>query len=217
MPEKRFIPPRTRRSGVRDARLIIIAAEGLNTEKKYFSDLRATYLNPRIHLEILERLSSASDPARVIRLLDSFRKKYKVQPGYDQLWLVIDVDRWGEGKLAEIARLCQQKDYDLAVSNPCFEVWLLLHLKAPQEYSPAALAELYENRKTGNRTRLDAELLSLLGTYNKSNLNTAPFLPNVAFAIARAKSLDTHPEYRWPITLGTRVYLLAEAITGGAA
>jgi len=43
MPLKRFIPP-TRRSGNRDAKLIIIAAEGTNTEKKYFDDLVDAYV-----------------------------------------------------------------------------------------------------------------------------------------------------------------------------
>jgi hypothetical protein len=217
MPEKRFIPPHTRRSGVRDARLIVIAAEGTNTEKQYFDALRAKYRNTRIHPESIARKTTASDPAHVMKGLDDFRKQYRLRSGCDELWLVIDRDKWHKQNLSDIAAQCQQKSYFLAVSNPCFEVWLLLHIKELEEYSPEIIAELLANRKTGKRTRLEIELLSLLGAYNKSNLNTAPFLPNVAIAIARARSLDTHPEYRWPITLGTRVYLLAEAITGGAA
>jgi hypothetical protein len=212
MPEKRFIPPHTRRSGVRDARLIIIASEGTNTEKQYFDALQARYRNTRIHPESIERRTTASDPAHVMKGLDDFRKEYKIRPGDDELWLVIDVDRWGEAKLAEVARKCQQKGYELAVSNPCFEVWLLLHIKALHEYPPEKLVELYANRKVGGRTCLEAELLNLLGAYNKFNLDPAPFIPHVAIAIERARGLDIHPEHRWPNHLGTRVYLLAQKI-----
>lgn len=128
-------------------------------------------------------------------------------------WLVIDVDRWGDAKLAEIAQECHQKNYKLAVSNPCFELWLLLHLKSLNEYSEDVLEEFRENPKiTQNRSRLDIELLEILGEYNKSNLVEKHFLPFVEQAIQRARDLDVNPSARWPNDLGSRVYLLAEKI-----
>ncbi len=60
MPLKRFIPPTARRSGNRDAKLIIIAAEGTNTEKKYFDDLVDAYVAPNIHVEVLDRIDAGS-------------------------------------------------------------------------------------------------------------------------------------------------------------
>jgi hypothetical protein len=41
---------------------------------------------------------------------------------------------------------------------------------------------------------------------------TAQFLPFVNKAVARARKLDIHPEQRWSLQLGTRIYLLAEKI-----
>ncbi len=48
----------------------------------------------------------------------------------DQVWLVMDVDRWTHSHLKDIAELCQQQKntfWKTAISNPCFEIWLLLH------------------------------------------------------------------------------------------
>lgn len=212
MPEKRFIPPRTRRSGCRDAKLIIIAAEGQKTEKEYFEAVAEKYYNPRIHVKVLERKHSASDPKHVLEQLNHFRSEYAIQREYDELWLVIDIDRWGAKKLSEVAELCSQKDYRLAVSNPCFELWLLLHLKSLDAYDQKTLDEFRVNKGNKNRTQLELELVKLLANYNKQNPDITPFLPYVEVAINRAKKLDTHPEERWPNDLGSRIYLIAEKI-----
>lgn len=213
MIQKRIFSPRERKSAVRDARLIIIATEGEQTEKKYFYDLARFYHNPKIHVEILDRFTNASSPEKIVELLDKFRQKY-YQDEDDELWLVIDVDQWGEKKLAGVARGCQQKNYLLAVSNPCFELWLLLHIKSLDEYSNDILNEFRENKKTNNRSRLETELLDLLGSYNKRKIDTGKFFPTIELAIQRAKSLDRQPDHRWPNDLGSRVYRLVESIIG---
>ncbi|HLF87980.1 MAG TPA: RloB family protein [Anaerolineales bacterium] len=214
MPSKRFVP-RTRRSGYRNPKLIIIASEGTHTEKKYFEDLAVSYAIPNLHVEVLDRLDSGSDPESVLKALDKFRSQYSLRLNYDELWLVIDVDRWPIKKLSEVSSLCAQKNYGYAVSNPCFELWLLLHLKALDEYPEEILQEFRENRRPNAkhaRTRMELELVTVLGSYSKSNPDTGQLLGNVPIAIERARALDINPEYRWPNDLGTRVYLIAEKI-----
>lgn len=211
---KREFKPRIRGSGFRDARLIVIASEGLHTENKYFRDLASKeyFPNPKVHVEVLPRKETASSPNKVIQQLDQFRREYKLKR-QDELWMVIDFDKWGGKALSEIAAICTTKNYRLAVSNPCFELWLLLHLKSLDEYPQTIINEFLDNPKVSRkRCRLDEELLTLLGSYNKSNPDTSQFLPNVELAIQRAKCIDKHPEHRWPNSLGTRVYLLAENI-----
>jgi hypothetical protein len=202
----------TRKSGLRDARLIVIAAEGEKTEKVYFLGLKEYYANPRIHVEVLEHVESASEPARILRLLDQFKQNYRLRRDYDELWLVIDVDRWREQKLSIVSQQCFQKGYKLAVSNPSFEIWLLLHIRALDAYSADILAEFLANQKVGNRTRLEQELLNELGHYNKTNLDMNFFCQQVYNAVENAQKADVHPEDRWPNSLGTRVYLLAQEI-----
>ncbi|MBN1487000.1 MAG: RloB domain-containing protein [Anaerolineae bacterium] len=219
MPGKREFRPRIRTSGIKDYRLIIIATEGTCTEKKYFEDMisKEYYFNPRVHIEVLERKEenkSKSSPEYVMQRLDEFRKEYSLKKD-DQLWMVIDLDQWGEQKLSLIATQCNQKNYQMAVSNPCFEVWLLLHIKAPEDYTTKELAVLERNEHSRkDRTRIEKELVKVLGSYNKRDPDTAMFLPYIHIAIDRAKSLDNHPEHRWPNSFGTRVYLLVESILG---
>jgi hypothetical protein len=193
--------------------LIIIATEGTHTEPTYFRDMTSSryFYNSRIHVEVLEREGTASAPEYVMKMLDQFCDRYQYEEGLDELWLVVDTDRWGDKKLADVATKCLQKGYEMAVSNPCFELWLLLHLKSLREYSPEILDEFRANSRIGNRTRLASELVNLLGEFSKSSLKTEYFLPHVEDAIARARALD-NPELRWPNDLGTRVYLLAEKI-----
>ncbi|OQA21093.1 MAG: hypothetical protein BWY63_01378 [Chloroflexi bacterium ADurb.Bin360] len=213
MPEKRHFKTRKRVSGVRDPKLIIIAAEGARTERTYFEDMASPgyFYNPRIHVEVLERDATHSAPEAVLQSLDEFYRQYQLKE-QDELWLVLDTDRWGTAKLAGIATLCYQKGYLMAASNPCFELWLLLHLRSLDGYSVETLDDFRINRKTGDRTRLERELLALLGEYNKAAPKTEAFLPHVGVAIERARALDIHSEDRWPQDLGTRVYLLAEHI-----
>ena len=217
MSVKRRFKTRDRMSGNRDAKLIVIATEGEKTEKKYFEEMVSSkyYNNSRVKILVLEKEdASASAPEHVLEEISKFEKEYEFEEE-DKWWLVIDVDRWGEKKLSQVARKCAQKDYNLAVSNPCFEIWLLLHLKSLDEYSPSVLEEFSENKKTGTRNRIDSEILDILGEFNKSDLKVEHFLPELDKAIQRAKELDTDTDLRWPNDLGSRVYRLAESILEG--
>lgn len=215
MPEKREFPARIRSSiHPRDASFMIIAAEGTATEKQYFEDLSspAWYHNSRVHVEVLDHIQADSDPEDVLEMLDGFRRNYRLHAS-DQLWLVIDVDRWGNKKLAEIARLCSQKKYELGISNPCFELWLLLHVSSFGEYPEEIKNEFRINGRDGtNRTRLARELVMVLGKYNKKHPDPNDFLPYLRTAIEQAQALDMNPEDRWPNDLGSRVYRLAAKI-----
>lgn len=217
MPHKRQFPKRVRISGVRDAKLIIIATEGSKTEPRYFREMASQkyYPNSRVKVWILEKEDdTASSPEHVLRELDRYKDEFYVEED-DELWLVIDLDNWGDGKIAQVASLCQQKNYKLAVSNPCFELWLLLHIRTLEEYTPQELEDFQNNQKTdSNRTPLESELLDILGEYNKSNIKVECFLPHVEEAIDRAQALDLHPEHRWTNSLGSRVYQVAKKILG---
>jgi hypothetical protein len=216
MNPKRNIPARIRSDSthLRDSRLIVIAAEGQKTESKYFEGLSSYYHNSRIKVHIIERLDTNSSPTNVLKMLDGFKKQYLLKED-DSPWLVCDVDRWGQEKLSEIAQLCTQKGYGFAVSNPAFEIWLLLHLKDMDEYSIEEQQELFKNGKDGtNRTRLERELMHLMGEYNKSKPLIQRFLPLVGQAAEQARRLDTNPDQRWTNGLGSRVYLLIERIRG---
>ena len=208
-PVRRQFTERTRRTGLRDTRLIVIATEGACTEKQYFEAIIREFNDSRLHIHLLVRSeteSGSSDPEQILTQLDAFRDKYSLQDD-DQLWIVCDVDRWGEKKLGEVAMLCNQKRYSFAVSNPCFELWLLLHLVDVAEWDEEKKNTLFEKHGSNKRSTLEKEIIaaSASKSYQKSSLNEDDYLPRIELACERAIKLDACPSDRWPQSLGTRV------------
>lgn len=197
----------SRKTGFRDSKLIVIATEGEVTEHQYFNGLKLhkDYKSPRLHIEILKRGTGNSDPKACLNELNEFKKEYHLTRD-DELWLVCDVDRWGDRKLAEVGRLCRQKKYLFAVSNPCFEAWLLLHKVTYNQYSQSEKDDL--NGECGN---IERELRRVLGTYNKTNIDVDNFLVDLENAITEARLIDV-PEHQWPHSLGSKLFLLVESI-----
>jgi hypothetical protein len=193
---------------------VIIATEDTKATVAYFQAFISPdyYQSPHVHVEVLTRTSGGSAPENVLRQLDEWRNEYQFGEG-DEFWLVVDVDQWGDGKLSSVVQECIQKSISLAVSNPAIEIWFLLHLTDLTVYRQTDLDEFLANEKVNNkRTRLDQEIVQLIGRYNKANLHVEDFLPNLEDAIRRAEALDHAPTDRWPQGLGTRVYRLARSI-----
>jgi hypothetical protein len=180
----------------RDARLCVIAVEGAVDEAQYFKSFGSS----RLKIEVLKTDSdNKSAPKYVFQRLDEFRKKYDLDD-QDMLWLVMDVDRWGSEQLSLLSREATQKGYQLAISNPCFEVWLCLHFD-----------DLNPQDKTSKQFK--ARLGSIRVKYQRDSLDFSVLLrarlPN---AIARAKALDPDSQDYWPQAIGSHIYRLIEAI-----
>lgn len=204
-----------RLEGVRSARLVVIASEGRCTESIYFSAVRDRLRAPNVHVEILTRDTDESSPESVHAQITDFMRKFNIEDD-DELWLVIDRDRWHERMLSQVAQFCAQNNHlHFCMSNPCFELWLLLHLEDIKEYDAETSECLRLNRKNKSGTTwLKQRMRDLLGSYSESNFDAHSLLPNAAVAIERARQLDTNTSDRWPQTVGTRVYLLMESISG---
>jgi hypothetical protein len=199
--------------GVKSSRLIVIAAEGRATENIYFEAMRQEFCASNVQLVVLNREDDNSSPANVHRQLKAFLDEYNIQDD-DQLWVVIDRDDWKEKMLAEVAQLCQQNDnLRFCMSNPCFELWLILHLEDVAAYSDEEKLSLLENsRLSTHGTWTKYRLRQLMCQYQEADYNPYQLLPHISIAIGRAELLDTNPKDRWPQGIGTRVYLLAKSI-----
>ena len=208
---------RERREAFRDARLIVIASEGKDTERLYFKALAKEYTNPRVHVHILERNEAEqnnSSPEHVLKQLNNYKEQYALEAD-DELWLVVDKDRWTEAMLSRVATECAQDNYmHMALSNPCIELWLLLHLVDVSSLSPEEQQQWLENRRNSRRTDpyLKIRLRQEMGAYHEASYDAQMLIAHVEEAITRAKALDRNPADRWPQALGTRVYLLAESV-----
>ena len=208
---------RERREAFRDARLIVIASEGKDTERIYFKALAKEYTNPRVHVHILERSEAEqnnSSPDHVLKQLNDYKSQYELEAD-DELWLVVDKDRWTEAMLSRVATECSQEvAMHMALSNPCFELWLLLHIEDSALLTPEEQKQWIENRRKSKNgdPYLKVRLRQKMGSYHESSYDALALIAHVEDAIERARVLDKNPNDRWPQTLGTRVYLLAESV-----
>ena len=134
----------------------------------------------------------------------------------DELWVVVDRDNWTNKMLSNVARYCSQnKNLRFCVSNPCFELWLLLHLDDVTAYSEEDKSLLSSNRKSSrHKTWLKHKLSNIMGGYNEADYDANHLLYGIDEAINRAITLDVKPEDRWQQHVGTRVYKLALSIMG---
>lgn len=130
--------------------------------------------------------------------------------GLDEVWVFSDMDLNNDGKLKEATIDCKAEKMNLAISTPCFEIWLLLHVSdlSKTNFDLNPVFNNKRNRKAPQNCEL--ELRKVLGGYNKSKLPIDKFLPFTKIAIERAKLIDNgHPD-KWPTAVGTRVYKLLE-------
>ncbi|NGZ05457.1 MAG: RloB domain-containing protein [Magnetococcales bacterium] len=134
----------------------------------------------------------------MLERLKEFRKQYELS-SLDQLWLMIDTDRWPEEALSDVARQAKEQQFRLAISNPCFEIWLWCHFQ-PLPDGTVTCRQVKQNLRT------------FLGGYNSSHFDPQPFLERVAHACQEARKRPVPAGERWPHQVGTQVYLVMEEI-----
>ncbi|XDD50937.1 RloB family protein [Leptospira sp. WS92.C1] len=183
---------------LRDANLIIIACEGQKTEKQYFNS--EIFHSSRLQVIVLETKDGYSAPKHILERLREYKNSHKLEAS-DQLWLMIDVDRWPNEQISEVcSEALKMKNTSLAVSNPCFEIWLYLHFETLKQTVNSQDIEILLRSKMG-------------GSYNKSNLAIEHFKDSINEAVRRSKELDKNTaSARWPENPGTHVYKVVEEI-----
>ena len=197
-------------------RIIVLAFEGNDTERIYFEEFRSSvkFNDDLIYLHLLKRSKNDTNsaPNHVFKKLKREAKDEFNFGNDDELWMIIDTDRWRN--ILEIIQACKTlKNMFVAVSNPCFEFWLLLHIKNIEEYSQDELALILENKKVTNKKNyVDIKISEILGSYNKTNPKPEQFLPTINLAINQAKKLDDLEE-DYPSKLGSHIYKLIEKIS----
>lgn len=179
---------------VRDAWLCVIATEGQETEKQYFDMFQST----RVKVEVLPTGNDGNSSTQAVyNRLERYQSEHEIEPE-DQLWLMIDVDRW-HNHLPKVCEEAKQNGVRLAVSNPCFELWLWLH-HADVETGAIACKDIGQ------------QLKQRIGGYKKNKVDLEKFRPYIDIAVQRAKSLDTNDKELWPAFPGTHVYKVIEAL-----
>jgi len=197
-------------------KIIVLAFEGNITEEEYFEELKTSSMfnEELIYLHLLKRpkTDTNSAPNHVFKKLKKEAKEEYNFNSKDELWMIIDKDRWKN--IPEIIESCKsQGNFFVAVSNPCFEFWLLLHICKMSKLSQEQQDNIFLNPKVSNSKRyLDKLLGELLEDgYNKKNPRTERFIKTVTHAIEESKKLVI-PNEDYPSQLGSYVYKVIEKI-----
>jgi hypothetical protein len=197
-------------------KLFLLAYEGNETEPTYFEALKKNYRFNKDRIEIVSLRRDAKDtksaPKYVFENLEKIKDEYDLGNN-DELWMIIDRDRNGKN-IEKYSEKCKTTlNFYFALSNPCFEFWLLLHLKDTTEYTKDELSLIFENRKVGRKkTYLKKHLSDILPDgYSEASLKPERFLQHIEDAIFRAKNMNVDGE-NYPKNLGTDVYKLIEKV-----
>ncbi len=181
---------------LKDTRIVFIGIEGGSEESreaKYFDIFNEEDI--RLQFKVIPCRENRSSPLHVFRHLKNEMENEPLRED-DEIWLVIDVDRYHE-HLPEVARLSVDAGYNLAVSNPCFEYWLLLHFRDPKRK--------YNSCKDVKKSFS----IEMEKDPNNKDGYHAIFHPKFKNACKRAKERDVEDE-RWPNENGSRVYQIVE-------
>lgn len=180
--------------------------EGQVTERQYLEGLRVWCRNPRVEIEVSKEHGVPLTTVQIaVRLKRQAELRAKAERDdnllFDEVWCAYDVDE--HPNMNDARQLAAANGINLAVSNPCIELWVVLHFRE----SP------------GPRHRHDVQ--RLLGTflpgYDK-HLDMARVLPGYDAARTRAARLQGDAEAvgeggRNPTT---GMYHLTESIRNGA-
>ncbi len=179
-----------------ERKTILIVTEGIRTEPDYFRrlsrHLRATGVQVRPHKVIGE----GRDPLSVVKEADRIRRERRGDQVFDEAWAVVDVDTHEKLELA-IAEAGRLK-INLAISNPCFEIWMLWHY---EDFSKSANAAQLVRR------------LEQLGISGKAIPEGFP-IEEVPKAEARAASSSPPDVSHAGPNPSTAVHLLVRSVRG---
>lgn len=187
----------------------LIMCEGKETEPNYFNGLKQL-INSKYgdKVDVLIPGISVKGTGKNTVDLVNYTERFVNQAGkkYGKVWIVFDKDDYKDVQFNQAIKRATDASYNVAWSNPCFELWLLLHLKSAINYieKDKILNELDKEFKRNN-----------LGNYHKNDkdvFNKVTKNGNLNKAITNSKKLverfkDKKPSESNPMT---NVYKIVE-------
>ncbi len=199
----------------------VIASEGREQEVKYFNILKKehihTFQKQNIQIEVLKRPNTQhgdSSPKWVKEMIVEFLEHNNFDyENFDNIrendifFLVIDTDQWAEQEIISLVDFCKQKQqFNLAISNPCFELWLILHLTDITD----EINSQFENQSKSTYSQICKKIWNIDLIHN---FQTALKLDNIKLAVLISKKLDADKNIDFPIAfLSSKVYKVIDKL-----
>lgn len=109
-------------------RVIRVLTEGKVTEPEYIKILER---NINVRIEIDRR--DAGVPLTLVRRAREYQLMNKKRnPSFDEIWCIFDVDE--HPNIDQAIHEARDSGINIAISNPCFELWLVLHYQNQNRY-----------------------------------------------------------------------------------
>lgn len=141
----------------------LIVCEGKQTEPNYFNGLKKKinekYANKvDVLIPSIEVKGTGKNTTDLVNYTDKFVNYSNKR--YGQVWVVFDKDDYSDDQFDKAIRTC---DYNVAWSNPNFELWILSHLKKVSRYvsKDDVLQELrqeFQKKGLGDYTKNDTNI-----------------------------------------------------------
>ncbi len=138
---------------------VLIVCEGAKTEPEYLKGFERWQQNLPVVMKVL---GEGKTPSVVVdRAVQERDEKQRLAQrtndaylAYDCVWCVVDHDQHHD--LNRAIATAQQENIQLAISNPCFELWLLLHFEdCVGSKNARQVRHLLEKHHAGYRKSVD--------------------------------------------------------------
>jgi hypothetical protein len=160
--------------------IILIVCEGEETEMQYFEGFKDASQNFNIHVV----KGKTQDPIDLVHDAVRFADKEGLILGEehgDSAWCVFDVDDSDDARLTRAKQVADQHKVNIALSNPCIELWFLLHF-------------LYTTRSFASGKAVRQELVKpdKIPEYQKNRVVYQVLNERQQTAVTNAKRLNAH-------------------------
>ena len=220
-------------------KIIFLSFEGSVTEEEYFDRITELFDEVKTRIQFISvaedavhtfhkkrtpeqvEMLSKSRPKQLVERIFQFKEEkeaiyqFSKYPN-DEFWIVTDVDNnWSDEWIEEwndAIRICEENGYGYAISNPFFEIWLLLHhLESTDEDKAYAVTETHSYEPTSHfRDRLREAGVPMK---DRKHIVAEHYgKEGIYQAVNRAKELHVNKEDKCPKYFATTVYLLLEKI-----
>ncbi len=199
-------------------RKIFVVCEGRRTEVKYFEGIKDNAkelgISDLLEVVILDKDSESmgtTDSEGLIRLANETKEKFKkienTQYGEfedreykdlglydeerDKFLIVIDRDKKNFSDYQSFINKFKD-EFILGITNPCFELWLLLHIEDSVEniINPKYEKILENNRISANHTFISNLISEKLHMNPKTGMRFSKFKDKVHYAIEQEKKVE---------------------------
>lgn len=184
--------------------------EGIVTEYEYFTGISKNKksLNIKHTIEIfnLKRNQSQAFRTNILTMINDIKERQK-QKLYsdplskfnilddDRIWIIFDRDTVPKKQINLAMDLINKtKNYYLAFTNPCFELWLLLHFEDVSKLEKKTQVLLLANKKVTNKYKFCGQRVKIFNEkslFNGKHLCFQCFLPHISTAIQNEGKIET--------------------------